>query len=181
MTDRASIASTVILLTRDGLGSGEPELQRALLGKYLGLLAMMLATCGIMFLGLLVALKGFKAPITEGVFLGFLGVFLEVAVLGAFAVLCSTFTSSFVSGFMTAAIFVSGHLSAELKFYSAKSASLAQSDTRAKVYVVRRGDTLSSISRRHRVSVAQIMKWNGKRSAHIRVGERMRIQSPVAN
>jgi membrane-bound lytic murein transglycosylase D len=63
---------------------------------------------------------------------------------------------------------------------AAKSASLAGSDTQSKVYVVRRGDTLSSISRRHRVSVAQIMKWNSKRSAHIRVGERLRIQAPAA-
>lgn len=38
MPDRASIASTTILLTREGLGSGEPALQLALLGKYLGLL-----------------------------------------------------------------------------------------------------------------------------------------------
>jgi|WetSurMetagenome_2_1015567.scaffolds.fasta_scaffold760814_1 hypothetical protein len=38
MPDRTSIASTVILLTREGMGSGDPELQLALLGKYLGLL-----------------------------------------------------------------------------------------------------------------------------------------------
>ena len=38
MPDPASIAWTVMLLTREGLGSGEPELQLALLGKYLGLL-----------------------------------------------------------------------------------------------------------------------------------------------
>jgi membrane-bound lytic murein transglycosylase D len=63
---------------------------------------------------------------------------------------------------------------------AAKSASLAGSDTQTRVYVVKRGDTLSSISRRHRVSVAQIMKWNSKRSAHIRVGERLRIQAPAA-
>lgn len=94
-----------------------------IVGKYLGLLAMMLATCGLMFAGLLIALHSFKTPITEAVFLGLLGIFLEVAVLGAFAVLCSTFTNSFVSGFMTAAMFISGHLSAELKFFAAKSDS----------------------------------------------------------
>lgn len=92
-------------------------------GKYLGLLAMMLATCGIMFLGLLIALKSFKTPITESVFLGFWGIFLEVAVLGALAVLCSTFTSSFVSGFITAAVFISGHLSAEMYYFSQRSPS----------------------------------------------------------
>ena len=34
----ASLASTVILAPREGMGSGEPELQLALMGKYLGLL-----------------------------------------------------------------------------------------------------------------------------------------------
>ena len=33
-----ALASTVLLVTREGFGSAEPELQRALLGKYLGLL-----------------------------------------------------------------------------------------------------------------------------------------------
>ncbi len=108
-----------------------------IVGKYLGLLAMMLGTCGMMFGGLLFALKGFKTPITEGVFLGFLGIFLEISVLGALAVLCSTFTNSFVSGFVTAAVFISGHLSAELKFYAAKSSSeMVQFMGRAIYFVV---------------------------------------------
>ena len=38
MSGDASLASTVILFPREGLGSGEPELQLALMGKYLGLL-----------------------------------------------------------------------------------------------------------------------------------------------
>ncbi len=42
-------------------------------------------------------------------------------------------------------------------------------------YVVRRGDTLSKIGKRHRVTVRQLMTWNGKRNTQIRVGERLRI------
>ena len=38
MSDSASFSSTVLLVTRDGLGSGASELQLALTGKYLGLL-----------------------------------------------------------------------------------------------------------------------------------------------
>ena len=38
MSGDASLASTVLLVTREGLGSGGPELQLALMGKYLGLL-----------------------------------------------------------------------------------------------------------------------------------------------
>jgi len=44
-------------------------------------------------------------------------------------------------------------------------------------YRVRRGDTLSSIARRHKVSVKQIMNWNRKRSTRIHVGERLRVQA----
>jgi ABC-type transport system involved in multi-copper enzyme maturation permease subunit len=96
-----------------------------IVGKYVGLLAMMLATCGIMFLCLLVVMVGYRTPIHSSAFVGFYGIFLEVAVLGAFAVLCSSFTSSFVSAFMTVAIFVSGHLSSELRFFATKSPSPA--------------------------------------------------------
>jgi hypothetical protein len=38
MSETNAFASTVILVTRDGLGSAEPALQHALMGKYLGLL-----------------------------------------------------------------------------------------------------------------------------------------------
>jgi len=38
MNDGAALAATVILVPREGMGSGEPELQLALMGKYLGLL-----------------------------------------------------------------------------------------------------------------------------------------------
>jgi membrane-bound lytic murein transglycosylase D len=62
---------------------------------------------------------------------------------------------------------------------AAKSASVASASTVRRTYVVRRGDTLSAIGRRHKVSVSQLMKWNRKRSAQIRVGERLRIQSPA--
>jgi LysM repeat protein len=61
---------------------------------------------------------------------------------------------------------------------AAKSASATAGTTsRGLSYKVRRGDTLSSISRRHGVSVSQIMKWNRKRSARIFVGERLRLHA----
>jgi ABC-type transport system involved in multi-copper enzyme maturation permease subunit len=94
-----------------------------ILGKYLGLLAVILITSGIMFAGLLVVMKVYKTDIRVGIFLGYLGVVLEVMVLGAIAVLCSSFTSSFVSAFICGAIFISGHLSSEFFRVSQKSAS----------------------------------------------------------
>jgi LysM repeat protein len=60
---------------------------------------------------------------------------------------------------------------------AAKSASAAGSTGRSVTYKVRRGDTLSSIGRKHGVSVSQIMKWNRKRSARIFVGERLRLSA----
>ncbi len=94
-----------------------------ILGKYLGLLLIALATSGAMFLGLLIALKVYRAPFHPAMLVGLYGVLLEVLVLGAFAVLCSSFTSAFVSAFMCIAIFVSGHLSSELLVSAKKSAS----------------------------------------------------------
>jgi ABC-type transport system involved in multi-copper enzyme maturation permease subunit len=94
-----------------------------IVGKYLGLLAITLATSGIMCVGLLFTMRGFKTPINAAMFAGFLGILAEVAVLGAFAVLCSSFTNSVVSAFLCIAVFVSGHLSNELYFYSNKSSS----------------------------------------------------------
>jgi len=96
-----------------------------ILGKYVGLILVTLATCGIMFLGLLLALKLYRTPIHPSVFAGFAGILLEVSVLGAFAVLCSSFTSSFVSAFLCVAVFVSGHLSAELLASVAKRSTSA--------------------------------------------------------
>lgn len=96
-----------------------------ILGKYVGLVMIMVTTCGAMFVCLLLAMKGFRTDITPSIFLGLLGIFLEVAVLAAFALLCSTFTNAFASGFITAAVFISGHLSAELVFYARKSGTLA--------------------------------------------------------
>jgi len=84
-----------------------------ILGKYLGLLAVIVITSTAMFLGLLAAMKGYKTEIHAGIFLGFFGILLEVMVLGAIAVLCSSFTTSFVSAFICAALWVSGHLSTE--------------------------------------------------------------------
>ncbi|HZJ55895.1 MAG TPA: ABC transporter permease subunit [Myxococcaceae bacterium] len=84
-----------------------------ILGKYLGLLTIILATSTIMFVGLLLVMKGYKTEIRAGIFLGFFGILLEVVVLGAIAVLCSSFTTSFVSAFICAAVYISGHLSPE--------------------------------------------------------------------
>ncbi len=94
-----------------------------ILGKYLGLLGIIVATCGAMFVCLLLVMLAYRTPIHPATFAGVYGVFLEVAVLGALAILCSSFTNSFVSAFICVAVFVSGHLSGELQFFANKSDS----------------------------------------------------------
>jgi membrane-bound lytic murein transglycosylase D len=49
------------------------------------------------------------------------------------------------------------------------------------VYRVKEGDTLSAIARLFNVSVASITSWNGLRGSAIRIGQRLRLHSPVAS
>jgi ABC-type transport system involved in multi-copper enzyme maturation permease subunit len=107
-----------------------------ILGKYLGLLAIILATSTAMFVAFLVVLKGYKTPIHAGIFLGFFGIVLEVMVLGAIAVLCSSFTNSFVSAFICVAIYVSGHLSGEFLHAARKSGPLGRAMGEFIYYVI---------------------------------------------
>lgn len=55
--------------------------------------------------------------------------------------------------------------------------SRSRSHTRSITYVVRRGDTLASIARRHRTSVKNLRRWNRKlsRRGYIHPGQRLRI------
>lgn len=107
-----------------------------IVGKYLGLLLIALATSGAMFVGLLIAMTIYKTPIHSAVWVGLYGILLEVILLGAFAVLCSSFTSAFVSAFMCIAIFISGHLSSELLHSANKSPSPVSKALGKMVYYV---------------------------------------------
>lgn len=44
------------------------------------------------------------------------------------------------------------------------------------VYRVRQGDTLSAIARRHRVSVAELRRWNDLKGSMLRIGQRLTIE-----
>jgi membrane-bound lytic murein transglycosylase D len=53
--------------------------------------------------------------------------------------------------------------------------------TRDTHYTVRRGDTLSTIARRHRVRMSELVALNGLKSRHrIRVGQKLRLPSDAA-
>jgi LysM repeat protein len=49
--------------------------------------------------------------------------------------------------------------------------------TSSETYVVRRGDTLWEIARRHDTTVRQLLELNDRNSATIRIGETLRIPS----
>jgi LysM repeat protein len=49
--------------------------------------------------------------------------------------------------------------------------------TSTETYVVRRGDTLWAIAKRHETTVRQLLQLNDLDSAKIRVGEKLRVPS----
>ena len=51
----------------------------------------------------------------------------------------------------------------------------AQGNAQEQVYVITRGDTLSGIAHRHKVSVKQLLTHNGLKNTHIRIGQRLKI------
>lgn len=57
----------------------------------------------------------------------------------------------------------------------AVSSAVARSSERPGTHVVRRGETLSSLSRRYGVSVAALMEENGMSSSRLRAGQRLKI------
>lgn len=86
-----------------------------LLGKYLGLCITLFANTTIMVLGFLIVLQIMQVPIESVLFKSVLLIYVELLVVTAVALLFSTFTSSTLSAIFTLAIYVIGHLSADLK------------------------------------------------------------------
>lgn len=67
-------------------------------------------------------------------------------------------------------------LLAKRKVVEPRGGSLATGRTRHKV---RRGETLSSIAAKHRVTVNQLKRWNGLKSTKLRIGQTLAINKPV--
>lgn len=60
-----------------------------------------------------------------------------------------------------------------------KSVAVAKSpSTKKTVYVVKRGDTLSSIARKFEVATDDLQRWNNLRNSHITPGHKLTIMSP---
>lgn len=91
-----------------------------LLGKFFGLTITLLVNMLIMATGLLAVLIAQSVPIEAVLFKAIGLILLECMVVTAVALLCSTFTSATLSAIFTLAIYVIGHLTADLKAFAQK-------------------------------------------------------------
>ena len=107
-----------------------------LLGKYLGLCITLLVNTAIMVAGLLVVLHVMDVPTELVLFKSLLLIFMELLVITAVALLFSTFTSSTLSAIFSLAIYVIGHLSADLKIFGAKLDSVSRGIVNAIYYLM---------------------------------------------
>jgi ABC-type transport system involved in multi-copper enzyme maturation permease subunit len=107
-----------------------------LLGKYLGLVITLLANTIVMIIGLLIVLQVMDVPITALLFKSLAMIFIELMVITAVALLFSTFTSSTLSAIFPLAIYVIGHLSADLKTFGDKLETMGRGVVNALYYVM---------------------------------------------
>lgn len=107
-----------------------------LLGKFFGLTITLLVNMLIMTAGLLVVLMAQSVPIEAVLFQAIGLILLECMVVTAVALLCSTFTSATLSAIFTLAIYVIGHLTADLKTFGQKMDGLGRSVLEGMYYLL---------------------------------------------
>ena len=107
-----------------------------LLGKYLGLCITLLTNTAIMVAGLFMVLRFMQVPIEVVLVKSVLLIYIELMVVTAVALLFSTFTSSTLSAIFTLAMYVIGHLSADLKSLGGKLDSVSRAVLNAVYYVM---------------------------------------------
>lgn len=107
-----------------------------LIGKYFGLTITLFVNTVVMTLGLLVVLY-FQAVPVDGLLFQALGmIFVEFMVITAMALLFSTFTSATLSAIFTLAMYVIGHLTADLKVFGDKMGDVGKQALNAFYYVL---------------------------------------------
>jgi ABC-type transport system involved in multi-copper enzyme maturation permease subunit len=86
-----------------------------LIGKYAGLTLTLLVNVSVMVVGFLLTLLVTQSKVAPALFNALGLIFVELLVITAVAVLFSTFTTPTLSAIFTMAIYVIGHLTADLK------------------------------------------------------------------
>ena len=107
-----------------------------LLGKYLGLVATLLLNTAIMTVGLLLALKVMAVPVTPLLFAAVGLIMVELMVMTAVALFFSTFTTPTLSAIFSLAVYVIGHLTADLKALSDKLSATGRAIANGLYYVL---------------------------------------------
>lgn len=107
-----------------------------LLGKYLGLCLTLLVNTAIMAIGLLAVLSMQDVPIHAVLFKALGMIVVEFMVVTAVALLFSTFSSATLSAIFTLAIYVIGHLTADLKAFGQKIDGLGQTVLEGMYYIL---------------------------------------------
>ena len=107
-----------------------------LLGKYLGLCLTLLVNTGVMVVGLLLVLQTMQIPIDSLLFKSLILIYAELVVVTAIALLFSTFTSATLSAIFTLAVYIIGHLSADLKVMGQKLGSTGETLLNTIYYLV---------------------------------------------
>lgn len=107
-----------------------------LLGKFFGLTITLLVNILIMTAGLLAVLMAQNVPIEAVLFKAIGLILLECMVVTAVALLCSTFTSATLSAIFTLAIYVIGHLTADLKTFGQRMEGFGRSVLEGMYYLL---------------------------------------------
>jgi ABC-type transport system involved in multi-copper enzyme maturation permease subunit len=107
-----------------------------LLGKYLGLACTVAVNVAIMAVGLAGVLWLMEIPVRAALAGALVGICLELWVLTAMALLCSTFTTTTLSAICTLAVYVIGHSIGQLTALGAKLDTLGRTVLTTIAYVM---------------------------------------------
>ncbi len=107
-----------------------------LLGKYLGLACTVAGNVAIMAIGLVLVLWAMEIPVQEALAGALVAICLELWILTAVALLCSTFTTATLSVICTLAVYLIGHSLGQLSALGAKLDTVGRTIFTTMAYVV---------------------------------------------
>ncbi|MFH1624725.1 MAG: ABC transporter permease [Pseudomonadota bacterium] len=107
-----------------------------LLGKYLGLVLTLFVEVAIMSAGLLILILFYEWYIDLSILKAILLLLFELMTITAVAILFSSFSTPVLSGLLTLAVYVVGHLSGDLMTFGAESGGTMMRYSTAFIYYV---------------------------------------------
>ncbi|HEY4717334.1 MAG TPA: ABC transporter permease [bacterium] len=93
------------------------------LGKYLGLLMILGLNSIIMLIALFIALLYARSPVEFVTIQAFVLIFFQFMIIGGFALLFSTFTTPTLGAIISLTLYVIGHLSHDLQYFTSEKFS----------------------------------------------------------